>query len=89
MEPIKVTFWNCRSINNKQMEILHLSSNTDILICVEAWLKPQISFEIPGFNSVRKDRWGNRGGGIIIFIAKHLKFKTMENVVNQAYGASD
>ena len=82
MEPIKVTFWNCRSINNKRMEILHLSSNTDILISVETWLKPQDRFEIPGFNSVRKDTWGNRGGGIIIFVAKHLKFKTLDNMVN-------
>ena len=64
------------------MEILHLSSNTNILICVETWLKPQDRFEIPGFNSVRKDRWGCRGGGIVIYIAKHLKFKTLDNVVN-------
>ena len=48
----------------------------DILGLSETWLSPgddSLSFKIPGYNLVRRDREG-RGGGVGLYIKKYLNF---------------
>lgn len=80
-QSISIVHWNCRSIMMKKDELLQLAYETDVLVYVETWLKPNKNLEIPGFNAVRKDRINQRGGGIVIFIVKHLSYKILENIV--------
>ncbi|XP_076651227.1 uncharacterized protein LOC143358164 [Halictus rubicundus] len=77
---LRILYWNCRSIRTKKIEITHLAKGADIVVCVETWLRPEIDFQLPGFHSVRKDRQHLHGGGIAIFIAKHLKYIPLNNL---------
>ncbi|XP_078041391.1 uncharacterized protein LOC144472304 [Augochlora pura] len=80
MNSLNIVSWNGRSILGKKEELLSLMNNIDIMVCVESWLKPGIVFNIPGYKTVRKDREVGKGGGVIIFIANYLKFKTIESL---------
>lgn len=56
----------------------------DILICVESWCtKDDKEFDIPkypGFVMYRKDRDYASGGGILIFVRKHIAFVEINNL---------
>ncbi|CAK9803170.1 RNA-directed DNA polymerase from mobile element jockey [Anthophora quadrimaculata] len=77
---IKILFWNCRNINNKKPELLKTSPEYDIIICVETWLNPKLSFSIPGFQIIRKDRTNHRGGGIAILLKQHFNWTPISDI---------
>lgn len=44
----------------------------------ESWLKPTLpsaAFSIPSFTLIRNDRTGKRGGGVAIYLKKHIPYK--------------
>ncbi len=69
--------WNARSINsvNKQIELIHEINNNDldIVLLNETWLKEKDSLKIKNFNSHRKDRQINKGGGVAILTHTSIK----------------
>ena len=84
MNNINIMFWNVHSVNQRKAEINKLIQNIDILVCVETWLKPDLRFNISGYNSFRKDRPGvDRGGGIVYFVRKDLIFTEITQVTSQ------
>lgn len=82
--PLKITFWNCRSFDDKKTESEQTIKGSDIFICVESWYKEAHTEEripkYPGFVLIRKDRDYAAGGGILIFIRKNLAFSEIENL---------
>lgn len=56
-------------------------SNVDIACVNETWLNEKIdtnTIHIDGYNTIRNDRSGKIGGGLIVFLKKRLKYKTVE-----------
>lgn len=71
---LKILFWNARSIHKRSEESTHLLDGIDIFICVETWLSNDTaSFDIPGFQILRKDRSETTGGGILMALRNGLK----------------
>lgn len=56
--PLKIVTWNCSTLQSRQGELINFlnSSNTDIMILNETKLKPEIKFQIKGYQIYRKDR---------------------------------
>lgn len=56
-------------------------SNVDVTCVCETWLNGKIDtsvVDIPGYNTVRSDRIGKIGGGLLMYIKKCFKFKTID-----------
>lgn len=75
---LRIRLWNVRSVEKRKEELQSMLSNLDILICVESWLKPTKDINFPKFNTIRVDRADTRGGGIVVFVAKHLKIDSIK-----------
>lgn len=70
---------------NELRQILSLTK-VDIVCVSETWLNEKISdsvVNIDGYNMLRHDRIGRLGGGIMIYIRKGLKYKTLKTSENQ------
>ena len=79
---LKICSFNARSIFKKLDEIKNLLDGVNVdLICVtETLLKEAITdsaISIDGFDVIRKDRVGNRGGGVCIYIKNNLNYKVV------------
>ena len=77
--PVKVIHINFQSIMNKQLEFENLISSTDpdVVIGTETWLKPEIhDNEIfrpdLGYDVFRRDREGQKGGGVVILVKRNM-----------------
>ena len=73
---------NIRGMYNKLPELIHLTDRLtdsrplDVLMLCETWLtKHTPSFSVPGYNIIRNDRLGKRGGGVSVLVSKRLKTK--------------
>lgn len=71
---MKILQWNCRSFKAKLVEFSYQIRNYDIAILSETWLTCFDSVIIKGFDIIRKDRIGHRGGGVGILIKNGLKY---------------
>ena len=75
--------WNARSLIANGQEFKHFIANCDVspdIICVqETWLKPQLHFQISGYEAIRKDRNKGNGGGVATFIKKGIGFRKVED----------
>lgn len=60
--------WNCRSINSKKSDLLHLIKKFDpfIISLCETWLRTESCFKIPGYSCLREDRSDGHGGVAIL-----------------------
>lgn len=81
---LNILYWNARSINAHKEELEVILKGVDIFVCVESWLKPDIKFNIRGFNVFRKDRENMRGGGILFLVRKKYAYKeiTIPNAIH-------
>lgn len=87
---LSIVFWNCRSVRNKYVELFDLLCTSDIDICLlsETWLKSTNKLFHPNYSCVRNDRVTSSGGGVAILVKKTIGFneipnlntKTIENV---------
>ncbi|XP_076644973.1 uncharacterized protein LOC143354605 [Halictus rubicundus] len=77
---LRIIYWNARSIAQRKEELEQMLQEIDIFICVETWLKPEMRIAFKGFNTVRKDRIGRRGGGIAIFIKRSIDYCILPNI---------
>ena len=84
---------NCRSVNNKEIELHHLivELNADIICLSETWMDssfPPTSLVPKGYSIIRKDRSPefqqkyrrNRGGGVAIIYKSHLSVTKRETL---------
>jgi len=71
-----ILHWNARSLISNGQEFKKVVSDMEVrpdVMCIqETWLRPQLDFVIPGYNSVRCDRIGKQGGGCVTFIKENL-----------------
>ena len=74
---LKVMHLNIQSINNKQKELQHhiAVNQIDILSLNETWLKPNQKLKIPNYNTVRKERPTQAGGGVLLAIHRDILFE--------------
>lgn len=79
---LKILFWNPRSITNKKEELLKISRDLHIIVCVESWLDPikDPELHISGFRTFRKDRNGSRGRGILFLIRNGIAYHELLNL---------
>lgn len=82
---LKICSHNVNRLENKLDEIKHnllQSTNApDIFGCCETFFNneiPNASIQVPGYTSVRKDRYGNIGGGWVIYINESISFERKE-----------
>lgn len=77
---LNVFSWNARSIQGKLIELRnHLNSNFyHIILLQETWLNPKVSFNIPHYTCIRKDRESESRyphGGVLILVHRSVTFK--------------
>lgn len=80
--PVKNSFKllqrNAKSILPKRNEFLYYIADFNIVLVSETWLTPSRSFVVGGFDSIRKDRVGRSGGGVMIMIKHDIKYRTVD-----------
>lgn len=81
----KICSHNVNRLENKLEEIRHnllQSANApDIIGCCETFFNdiiPDTSIQVPGYTTVRKDRYSNMGGGWVIYINESISFERKE-----------
>lgn len=67
--------WNARSLiaNGQEFKrfVAAFNDKPEIICVQESWLKPCLGFVIPGYESLRKDRYNRSGGGCATFIKRY------------------
>lgn len=73
---IKLIHWNATSVVNKKDLLSQYLYNNKISVAAvqETFLKPEKSFFIKDYETIRKDRQGH-GGGVCLLIHKAIKFQ--------------
>ena len=84
---------NCRSIVNKEEDLIHICNETqaDIVCLTETWMDDSVPVKShipPGYRVIRKDRsdvykqkYGkSNGGGVAIYYKENLKIETKHNL---------
>lgn len=71
---------NAQSIPAHYPDLLSsfVSSNIHAILISESWLKPSLlthHFSLPGYQLIRNDRIGKRGGGVAIYLRSHISYK--------------
>lgn len=74
---INIVVWNARGIKEKREEIVKNIKEYDIFAITESKIDMLYSFTVAGYSTVRLDSMSNNSGGIIIFIANTLNYKTI------------
>ena len=78
--PLKILYWNARSLNSHKEEISVIINEFDIFACVESWLQKDQEIKFSGYKCYRRDRNDNKGGGIAIYIKKNIEFTEITNI---------
>ena len=74
---MKIGFWNARSIKHKINDLkLFLDKEIPTVVVVnETWLKRKDIINIRNYSTLRQDREGNRGGGLLFLIKSGITYK--------------
>lgn len=80
MACIKILQWNVQCLLNNCRELKQSAyrNKYDVICIQETRLKPDRKYDLPGYNSVRNDREGAVGGGLITYIKNGLKFAVLD-----------
>lgn len=72
----KILLWNARSIINKKIDIDYLiyKENPEIFAVCETWLIKNDNFKLKNYDTLRKDRTEQRGGGLAICIQNGIQY---------------
>uniref|UniRef100_A0A2S2NKI5 Putative RNA-directed DNA polymerase n=1 Tax=Schizaphis graminum TaxID=13262 RepID=A0A2S2NKI5_SCHGA len=78
-ELLKILYWNCQGMGNKNSELLHLirQHKIHIILLSESYLKPTASFQLPNNHIYRNNRptppdQTRSAGGTAILVANKL-----------------
>lgn len=74
----KIIQWNARSIKHELNKLSFQAVNADIFIISKTWVEHTDSVKLKNFDTIRKDRSGRKGGGILIFIQSNLKYQIIK-----------
>lgn len=79
---LRIMTWNCQSFRNKIPELSQFLKDNffHVILIQESWLNTKVSFKIPNFISVRKDRAANSQnphGGVMILIHESIKYQVV------------
>ena len=75
--------WNCRGAANKRTDLNNVSTDFDILLLCETYLKPEKTFAInKNSNITRSDSSSNNRGGLMIAIIKEIVFSKIPSILN-------
>jgi len=81
MDNLNILQWNARGIKSHLGYLSNYIENRSVtpdVICIqESFLKPHHRFYLKDYISVRKDRIGLHGGGVVTLIKKSLSFLTL------------
>lgn len=80
---LRILFWNARSLLRRKEELLKTLSKVDICICAETWLNDNsdpFDLDFPGFITLREDRVGSLGGGIIFIVRKSIGYRKIDDL---------
>lgn len=71
--------WNCKSLNNKKVELTKFIEQHDIKIIMlsETWLNPNKNFHIPNFECHRVDRYR---GGVAILVESSIRHSVIKTI---------
>lgn len=78
---LSILQWNARSVLSKFHKLSGRCNEFNVMLISEFWLRPNNTFILRGFDTVRKDRNGQSRGGVLILINRLLKYRR----VNQIY----
>ena len=81
---LNILFWNCQGIRRKRKELeLYIKENEfDIVALNETFLNKNLTFKIPGYDTIKNDSSTGQKGGAA-FLVKH------GIVINKEYRNSD
>ncbi|CAF4837513.1 unnamed protein product [Pieris macdunnoughi] len=76
---LNVIHINAQSVPAHHLDLLttFVSNEIHAILISETWLCPtlsSLSYSIPGFNLIRNDRVGMRGGGVAIYLRSHIHY---------------
>lgn len=79
---LSVAHLNVRSLYTgfNEFQNLIIENNYDVVAVTETWLTnniPSHTVNVNGYNFVRKDRNGSRGGGVAFYVKDHINFKVI------------
>ena len=77
---LRICQWNAKSIMSKYNELTKHCEDFNIIMISETWLSPNKSFKVNGFDTVRKDRIGRTGGGVLIAVHNSIKYRRMQDI---------
>lgn len=81
---ISILQWNARSViaNGQEFKkfITELDQRPSVICVQETWLNKNIQFKLHGYCSVRKDREGKQGGGVMTFIQEGVPYRSIAEV---------
>lgn len=77
-----ILYSNIRSIKNKLDEVtaIIIKHNSDVAIFTESWLDSAIdqsSINISSYNTIRCDRSGRKGGGVLVYLKSSITFQVL------------
>lgn len=67
--------WNCQGVRKKLAELDHRASGYHVIVLVKTWLKDSDRVSLRGFDVIRHNRSGKKGGGVTIFIRTDVKYQ--------------
>ena len=74
---LNIFSWNGRSIRNKETELkLHVYTKKlyDVIALQETWLKPKNKIHFESYETIREDRLGRNGGGVMFLIKEGVQY---------------
>jgi hypothetical protein len=84
---LSVLYGNVQSLRNKFSYIGNkiINNTYDVVAFTETWLSCHerdfiAEFKIKGYKTINKDRTDKRGGGVILYIKDHLKFREIDGI---------
>ncbi|CAF4846793.1 unnamed protein product [Pieris macdunnoughi] len=74
---------NAQSVPAHHTDLLTLASkDIHAILISETWFNPSLSsgtYSLPGYNLIRNDRLGMRGGGVAIYLRSHIPFSIISS----------
>ncbi|CAF4803261.1 unnamed protein product [Pieris macdunnoughi] len=74
---------NAQSVPAHHTDLLTLASkDIHAILISKTWFNPSLSsgtYSLPGYNLIRNDRLGTRGGGVAIYLRSHIPFSIISS----------
>lgn len=84
-DKLRIVYLNIRSLRNKlqelQLTLNEMKEKPHIIVIGETWLKKEEEnfFQIDEYEAVFNSRENTRGGGLVMYINKNIKYETILN----------